>query len=98
MKTTIKSKKKENSGVAPLMKNGPVHSDSHAKADILNMQFLALEMRATFRVCAFNLDRAFFFITAADIDSQRELYMTDLYLFEPSQEHKTCLFHCLTLT
>ena len=35
----IKSKKKENSGVAPLMKNGTVHSDSQAKADILNMQF-----------------------------------------------------------
>ena len=28
----------ENSGVAPLMKNGTVHSDSQAKADILSMQ------------------------------------------------------------
>ena len=35
----IKSKKKENSGVDALMKNGTVHSDSQAKADILNMQF-----------------------------------------------------------
>ena len=35
----IKSKKKENSEVVPLMKNGTVHSDSQAKADILNMQF-----------------------------------------------------------
>ena len=32
----IKSKKKENSGVAPLLKNGTVHSNSQAKADILN--------------------------------------------------------------
>ena len=29
----------KSSGVAPLMKNGTVHSDSQAKADILNMQF-----------------------------------------------------------
>jgi len=36
----IKSKKKENSGVATLMKNGTVHSYSQAKPDILNMQFL----------------------------------------------------------
>lgn len=35
----IKSKKKDNSGVAPLTKNGIVHSDSQTKADILNMQF-----------------------------------------------------------
>ncbi len=35
----IKSKKEENSGVAPLTKNGIVHSDSQAKADIHNMQF-----------------------------------------------------------
>ena len=34
----IKSKKKENSGVAPLVKNGTVHSDSQAEADILNKQ------------------------------------------------------------
>ena len=32
------SKKKENSGFASLMKNGTVHSDSQAKADILNIQ------------------------------------------------------------
>ena len=35
----INSKTKENSGVATHMKNGTVHSDSLAKADILNMQF-----------------------------------------------------------
>ena len=35
----IKSKTKENTGVTPLMKNDTVHSDSQAKADILNMQF-----------------------------------------------------------
>ena len=34
----IKSKNKENSGVAPLLKKGIVHSDSHAEADILHMQ------------------------------------------------------------
>ena len=39
----IKSKKKENSGVAPLMKNGTVPSDRQAKAEILNMQFSPLE-------------------------------------------------------
>ena len=31
-----KSKKNDNSGVAPLKKNGIVHSDSQNKADILN--------------------------------------------------------------
>ena len=35
----IKSKKNDNSGVAPLKKNGIVHSDSQTKADILNTQF-----------------------------------------------------------
>ena len=46
MKITIKSKKKENSRVATLMKNGTVHSDSQANfADVLNMQF---ETQATF--------------------------------------------------
>ena len=35
----IKSKKNDNSGVAPLKKNGIVHSDSHTKVDILNTQF-----------------------------------------------------------
>ena len=40
----IKSKKKENSGVALLMKNGIVHSDSQAKAkaDILSTQFSSI--------------------------------------------------------
>ena len=33
----VKSKKKENNGVAPHMKNDTVHNDSQTKADILYM-------------------------------------------------------------
>ncbi len=35
----VKSKRHENNGVSPLMKNGTLHSDSAAKANILNSQF-----------------------------------------------------------
>ena len=41
----IKSKKNDNSGVAPLKKNGIVHSDSQTKADILNTQFSTVFMK-----------------------------------------------------
>ena len=41
----IKSKKKDNSGLAPLKKNDIVHRDSQTKADILNTQFSSVFMK-----------------------------------------------------
>ena len=38
----IKSKRCDNSSMAPLMKNGILHSDSESKANILNDQFTSV--------------------------------------------------------